>query len=663
MKDNTMTTTSATTLPALMRHNAATIGTRPAVREKNCGIWRTFTWAQYYDEVRDFALGLAAHGFKRGDKLSVIGDNRPRLYWAQLSAQSLGGVAVPVFQDSIATELGYVFAHAEVSVIVAEDQEQVDKVLSLKDQLPSLELVVYDDPRGMRQYDSPLLKSFDEIQAAGRAFAAQHPGYVEAEIDKGEGKDIALFSYTSGTTGRPKGVMLSHANLISVGESIVAAGDINMDDEWLCYLPMAWIGDSLYSTTISLMVGFTCNCPENVETVQRDLRELGPSTFLAPPRIWENLLTAIQIRAADASWLKRSLFEFFRNLAERAELSRHDGKPLSLATRLGLALGEILVYAPVRDQLGLGRTRWAYTGGAPLGADAYRFFRSFGVNLKQIYGATEVAGLATLQPDGEADPNTVGRICSGMEVRIAENGEVLIRSPGLFAGYYKQPDATKDARTDDGWYHTGDAGFLDPRGHLVIIDRAKDVGALADGTPFAPQFIENKLKYSPFIREAVAFGDGRPYVAALVAIDLAIAGKWAERRGLAYTSFQDLSARPEVRALIAEEIRTCNATLPASGRIRRFLLVNKEFDADDNEITRTRKIRRRFVAEKYAAAVAALYGDAEEVELTTEITYEDGRTGKLKVRLKIADVPDAADIGEVAAPAAPAAPAREPAHA
>jgi long-chain acyl-CoA synthetase len=657
-----VTTTNETTLPSLLRRNATTIAARPAVREKNRGIWRTFTWAQYYDEVRNFALGLAAHGFKRGDKLSVIGDNRPRLYWAQLAAQSLGGVAVPAFQDSIASELAYVFAHAEVSVIVAEDQEQVDKVLSLRDQLPSLKLLIYDDPRGMRQYDSPLLKSFDDIQAAGRTFGAEHAGYVEAEIDKGAPDDIALFAYTSGTTGRPKGVMLSHANLISVGESIVSAGDVRVDDDWLCYLPMAWIGDSLYSTTISLMVGFTCNCPENVETVQRDLRELGPTTFLAPPRIWENMLTAIQIRAGDASPFKRRLFEFFRNLAERAELARHDGKPVSLATRFGLALGEIFVYAPVRDQLGLRRTRWAYTGGAPLGADAYRFFRSFGINLKQIYGATEVAGLASLQPDGEADPNTVGRICPGMEVRIAESGEVLIRSPGLFAGYYKQPDATKETRTDDGWYRTGDAGFLDPRGHLVIIDRAKDVGALADGTPFAPQFVENKLKFSPFIREVVAFGDGRPFIAALVAIDLAIVGKWAERRGLAYTSFQDLSGRPEVRALIAEEIRTCNATLQPSGRIRRFLLVNKEFDADDNEITRTRKIRRRFVAEKYAAAIAALYGEADEVELTTEITYEDGRTGKLKVRLTVADVPEVGAAPEVGARAA-AAPAPEAVHA
>jgi long-chain acyl-CoA synthetase len=647
-----MTTAMRTpaTLPSLMRRNATTMAARPAVREKDRGIWRTFSWSQYYDEVRDFALGLAAHGFARGDKLSVIGDNRPRLYWAQLSAQSLGGVAVPVFQDSIAAEIAYVLDHAEVSVIVAEDQEQVDKVLSLKDKLPALKLLIYDDPRGMRHYDSPLLQSFEDVQAAGRTWGAQHPGYVEAEIDKGATTDIALLAYTSGTTGRPKGVMLSHANLISAGQAFVAAEDVRVDDEWLCYLPMAWIGDALYSTTISLLVGFTGNCPENVETVQRDLRELGPTSLLAPPRIWENMLTAIQIRAADASPVKRRAFEFFRTLAERAELRRRDGKPLSLATRLGLALGEIFVYAPVRDQLGLRRARWAYTGGAPLGGDAYRFFRSFGINLKQIYGATELSGLVALQPDGEADPNTVGRICPGMEVRIAESGEVLIRSGGLFEGYYKQPEATQETRADDGWYRTGDAGFLDPRGHLVIIDRAKDVGALGDGTPFAPQFIENKLKFSPFVREAVAFGDGRPFVAALVAIDLATVGKWAERRNLAYTSFQDLSARPEVRALIAEEVRSCNATLPPAACIRRFLLVNKEFDADDNEITRTRKIRRRFVAEKYAAAVAALYGDADDVELTTEITYEDGRTGRLKVRLNIADV------------GAPGA-AREPVHA
>jgi long-chain acyl-CoA synthetase len=601
------------------------------------GIWQTWSWAEYYREVGDFALGLAALGFQRGEKLSVIGDNRPPLYAAQLAAQSLGGMAVPVYQDSIASELVYVLNHAEVAVIVAEDQEQVDKILSLKDQLPSLKLLVFDDPRGMRGYVDPLLKSYKAIIEGGRSFRQGHPDYLDAEIDKGGPNDLALLAYTSGTTGNPKGVMLSHANLISVADTFIKAEDIRPTDEWLCYLPMAWVGDSLYSTVLSLMVGFTCNCPEGPETVQRDLRELGPTAVLAPPRIWENMLTGVQVRAGDSSPLKRNVYDYFRGLAERAQLIAEDNKPIPLGTRLGLALGEFFVYGPVRDQLGLRRARWAYTGGAPLGPDAYRFFRSFGVNLKQIYGSTELSGLCALQPDGQADPNTVGPICTGMEVKIAESGEVLIKSGGVFKGYYKQPEATQETITQDGWFRTGDAGFVDPRGHLVIIDRAKDVGKLRDGTAFAPQFVENKLKFSPFIREAVAFGHERDYVAAMIAIDMTTVGTWAERNNLPYTSYQDLSAKPEIRGLIAEEIAKCNATLPEATQIRRFLLVNKEFDADDNEMTRTRKIRRRFVAEKYAKLVEAFYAGAKEVELSTEIVYEDGRRATIHSHIAIVD--------------------------
>jgi long-chain acyl-CoA synthetase len=639
------------TLPRLLRRNAETIAARPAMREKNHGIWQTFTWAQYYAEVRDFAAGLAAHGFRRGDKLAVIGDNRPRLYWVQLAAQCLGGTAVPVYQDSIAAELVFVLNHAEISVVVAEDQEQVDKILSLKERLPHLELVVYDDPRGLRHYAAAFLKSFDELQAAGREFAATHPGYVEAEIDKGDPDNLALLTYTSGTTGHPKGVMLSHANLLTSAQAFVEMEDIRPTDDLLCYLPMAWVGDSLFSLVLTLLVGFACNCPERPDTVQRDLRELGPTIALAPPRIWENMLTQLRVRAADSTRFKRAVFEFFRGLAERAETLRGDGKRPSPLVRLGLFLGEILVYGPVRDQLGLRRARWVYTGGAPLGPDTFKFFRSFGVNLKQVWGSTELAGLASLQPDGQADPDTVGRIVPGAEVRIAEDGEVLIRSAGVFKGYYKQPDATRETKSEDGWFRTGDSGFVDARGHLVIVDRAKDVGKLADGTPFAPQYVENKLKFSPFIAEAVAFGDCRPFVAAIIAIDLTTVGNWAERRNLAYTSFQDLSAKREVRRLVGEQIAEVNASLPAAARIRRFLLLNKEFDADDNEITRTRKIRRRFVAEKYAAIVEAFYRGDQEVELTTEITYEDGRKAALTSTIAIADVLEAAK------------PAREPAYA
>jgi long-chain acyl-CoA synthetase len=641
----------ATTLPRLLLRNAREIAGRPAMREKTRGIWRSLTWAQYWEEVRDFAQGLAACGFRRGDKLSVIGDNRPRLYAAQLAAQSLGGVAVPVYQDSIAAELAYVLDHAEVSVIVAEDQEQVDKILSLKHRLANLRLVVYDDPRGLGHYDEPLLQSFDALQAAGREFAARHPGHVEAEIDKGAPEELALLSYTSGTTGHPKGAMLSHANLLWSAEAFLKAETVRPDEEWLCYLPMAWIGDSLFSLALHQRVGFTCNCPEGPQTVQRDLRELGPTAALAPPRVWENMLTSVRVRAADATPLKRRTFAFFRDLAERAERTRSAGGRPPLSTRLGLALGEILVYAPMRDQLGLRRARWAYTGGAALGPDSFRFFRAFGINLKQVYGATELSGVVSVQPDGEADPDTVGRAFPGVEIRIAEDGEVLIRSGGLFQGYFKDPQATRAALAEGGWFRTGDAGHLDRRHHLVVVDRAKDLGKLADGAPFAPQFIENKLKFSPFIGEAVVFGDGRPFVAALVTIDLNTVGNWAERRNLAYTSFQDLSAKPEVRRLIRDEIARCNAGLPTAAHIRRFALLNKEFDADDNEVTRTRKIRRRFVGEKYAAVVEALYGDADSVELSAAITYEDGRTGTLTATLAIATLDAAAE------------PAREPAYA
>jgi long-chain acyl-CoA synthetase len=630
--------TTRTTLPRLLIRNAQTMGERPALREKDRGIWQTYSWAQYYQEVYDFTLGLAAHGFRRGDKLSVIGDNRPRLYWAQLAAQSLGGVAVPVYQDSIAAELVHVLNHAEISVVVAEDQEQVDKILSLQDRLPNLKLVIYDDPRGMRHYATPLLKSFEEIQTSGRDFGASHPGYVEGEIDQGSPDDLALLNYTSGTTGNPKGVMLTHANLLSAADALAAAEQLSARDEILCYLPMAWIGDSLLSLVLALRVGFVANCPESPETVQRDLRELGPTIVIAPPRIWENLLTSLRLRATDASPLKRKLFAYYQSRAERAEQFQSENKNPSLTMRLGSALGEYLVYGPVRDQLGFRRARLVYTGGAPLGPDTFRFFRSFGVNLKQVWGSTELSGLATLQPDGEASPDTVGPVLAGTEVMIGEEGEVLIRSPGVFQGYYKQPDATSDALTADGWYRTGDSGYIDSRGHLVIIDRAKDVGKLEDGTTFAPQFVENKLKFSPFIGEAIVFGHQRPFVAAIVAIDLGTVGGWAERRNLAYTSFQDLSAKPEVRELIRTEIRRSNASLPAASRIGRFMLLNKEFDPDDNEITRTRKIRRRFVAEKYAAVVEALYSGAQQVDLATEITYEDGRKATLNSTIAIDDI-------------------------
>ena len=630
------------TLPRYLLRNAQQHADRPAIREKDRGIWQTYTWRQYHDHVRDIALGLAALGFKRGDKLSVIGDNRPRLYWAQVAAMCLGGVSVPVYQDSIAKELAFVLNHAEVSVIVAEDQEQVDKILALKEQLPALRVVIYEDARGMAQYRSADLKSLTDVEELGRRFAGEHPGAFEAEINRGRADDIALIAYTSGTTGTPKGAMLTHVNMVETGLTLMKSEDVRLEDDWLAYLPMAWVGDSLYTLVMNLLVGFTVNCPESPETVQRDLRELGPSTVLAPPRIWENMLTGVQVRAADAPRLKRWVFERSCAAAERAEILRSEGKPVPLSLRLKTMLGEFFVYGPVRDQLGLLRARWAYTGGAPLGPDTFRFFRSIGVNLKQVYGSTELTGLVSLQPDAEANPTTAGRPCPGIDVKIGERGEVLVKSAGVFKGYFKNDEATREVIDGDGWFHTGDAGFVDPRGHLVIIDRAKDVGSLADGTAFAPQFIENKLKFSPYIREAVAFGHERPAVTAMIAIDPNTVGSWAERRGVAYTSYTDLSQKPEVRGLIRDEIRRGNETLPAAQKVRRFLLLTKDLEADDAEMTRTRKVRRRHVAEKYAPVIEAFYSGRDAVELTTAITYEDGRQGTLRSTVHIQDVEGAA---------------------
>ncbi len=626
------------TLAKLLRRNALQWANVPAMREKTRGIWHTATWAEYNDQVRIFAQGLAALEFHRGEKLTVVGDNRPQLYIAQMAAGALGGLSVPVYQDSIATELVYVLNHAEVSIIVAEDQEQVDKILSLKDQLPRLRWLIYDDPRGMENYGRyPFIKSFADVMALGRTGSAAKID-MDAEIAKGGADDLVMIAYTSGTTGNPKGVMLSHRNLITIAEAFAATEGVQHGDNWLSYLPMAWLGDATFTIGVGLVAGITGNCPESPETVQRDLRELGPNGLVAPPRIWENMLTTIQVKSADATPMKRRVFAYFRRVAEQVELARSEGRSIPLTQRLLYAVGEILVYGPVRDQLGLRKARCCYTGGAPLGADSFRFFRSFGINLKQVYGATEATALVACQPDSEADPNSVGRTLPGVTVKIDDRGEVMVSGPNVFKGYFKQDDVTRETITADGWLKTGDAGFVDTRGHLVIIDRAKDVGKLSDGTPFAPQFIENKLKFSPFIREAVSFGDGKPFVASMIAIDLSTVGNWAERHNLAYTSFMDLSRKPEVAALIGTEIVKCNATLPAAGQVRRFLLLNKELDADDAEMTRTRKVRRRFVAEKYAPVIDAFYAGQGEVDLTMEITFEDGRKSTLTSTITLHDI-------------------------
>ncbi|MDF1719774.1 MAG: AMP-binding protein [Minwuia sp.] len=623
------------TLGALLLENERNRPRTPAIREKDLGIWRTYSWADYAQNVRDFAMGLATHGFGPGDKLCVAGNNRPRLYWAELAAISLGGTAVPVYQDAIATELQYVLNNADVKVIVAEDQEQVDKVLSLRDGLTGLEMLIYDDPRGVAEIDDDMIHSFEDVQASGVAHGKANPTAFADAVAQVKPTDIAFMVYTSGTTGNPKGVMLSHSNLVESARAFLASEDVRESDDLLSYLPLAWVGEALYGTMVSLLSGCATNCPESPETFRRDGRELGPTGFVAAPRSLEMILSEIQVKANDASGLKRWVYRTFKNAAVEIENRKAEGKDVSLGLKLMQGLGEILVYGPIRDQYGFGRARWVYVGGAPLGPDSFRFFRAMGINLKQVYGSTEVTGLVTLQSDGDASPDHVGKPCDGIDVMIAENGEVLIKSGGVFQGYYKNDDATREAITEDGWFRTGDAGILESSGELTIIDRAKDVGKLVDGTPFAPQFVENKLKFSPYISEAVSFGHDKPYVCAMIAIDMNTVGNWAEKLGLAYTNYMDLTHKQEVRDLILEEINRINPSLPEVSRIKRFLLLAKDLDADDAEVTRTRKLRRGYIAEKYAPVIDAFYSGGVEVELATEVTFEDGRKSMLDTRLTI----------------------------
>lgn len=626
---------SMDSLPALLLNNLAVRPDRPAIREKNLGIWKTYSWRDYHDNVRDFALGIAGRGFGHGDKLCVSGQNRPALYWAEIAAQAMGGVAVPVYSDAIANELKYVLNNADVKIIVAEDQEQVDKILMIRDDLPELEMLVYDDARGISGYDDPLLVSFTDLQAEGAEIARREPNRFAEAIRALKPDDIAFMCYTSGTTGNPKGVMLSHNNMVQSARIFCDNETVSERDDFVSYLPLAWVGEALYSTAVSLMTGACCNCPEAAETLRRDFRELGPTGAVAAPRSWEGFLSDIQVRANDASPLKKWVFNTFIDVALQAENLRLEGKPLPMGLRLKRAVGEILVYGPLRDQFGFRRARWCYTGGAPLGPDTYKFFRAIGINLKQLYGSTEACGTVTLQSDDMASADHVGRPCPGIEVKIADSGEVMVRSPGIFVGYYKNDDATREAKEADGWFHTGDAGIMGKNGELVIIDRAKDVGKLVDGSPFAPQYVENKLKFSPYISEAVSFGHEQPFVCAMIAIDYNTVGNWAEKRGMAYTNYMDLTQKDDVRTLVAEEIRRINQSLPEVSRIKRFLLLAKDLDADDEEITRTRKLRRSFIARKYAPVIDAFYNGGQVVELATEVTYEDGRKAMLDTRLTI----------------------------
>jgi long-chain acyl-CoA synthetase len=630
--------TGPDTFPRLLLQHAQERPAHPACREKDLGIWQTWTWRQVADEVRSLACGLAAEGFRRGMHLAIIGDNRPRLYWSMLAAQALGGIPVPMYQDAPAAEFVFVLSDAEIAYAVVEDQEQVDKMLEAVPRVPALRHIYYDDARGLRNYES--VSSFDRLQEIGREFDASHPGWYEGEIAKGVPDDVSVMLYTSGTTGKPKGVCQTHAAFIASARGGCMFDRLSADDSILSYLPMAWVGDHLFSLAQWVVAGFTINCPESGDTVMTDLREIGPTYYFAPPRVFENLLTQVMIRMEDASALKRSVFHHFMAVARRCGAEILDGKPASLADRLQYALGNVLMYGPLRNVLGMSRIRVAYTAGAAIGPDLFRFYRSIGINLKQLYGSTETCAYVCLQPDGEIRFDCVGKPAPGVEVKIAANGEVLVRGPMLLKEYYKRPDATAESIDADGYFRTGDAGVFADDGQLKIIDRAKDVGRLSGGAMFAPNYIENKLKFFPHIKEAVAFGHDRKDVCAFVNIDMGSVGNWAERRNIAYSGYTDLAQKPDVIGLIRDCVEKVNAELSHEGalsasQIHRFLILHKELDPDDDELTRTRKVRRTFVAEKYAVLIDALYAGKTVQHIETLVKFEDGRTGMVAADLRI----------------------------
>jgi long-chain acyl-CoA synthetase len=644
------TMSAPNTFPALLLAHAAKQPAAPATREKYLGIWQTYSWADVATTVRHMACGLASLGFKPHNALAIIGDNRPRLYWSFNVAQSLRGVPVPLYQDAVAAEMAFVMDNAEIEFAVVENQEQVDKLLDMRSDLPRLKHIIYDDPRGMRHYTQDGVVSVDKLIELGKAFDAANAGFFDAAVASVQSSDPAVMLYTSGTTGKPKGVVQTHSAMIGSATGGVAFDKLTANEQVLSYLPMAWVGDNLFSQSQWLVAGFTINCPESSATVTTDLREIGPTYYFAPPRVFENLLTSVNIRMEDAGWIKRKLFAHFMGVARRSGAEILSGKAVGLGDRIQYALGDLLIYAPLKNVLGMSRIRVAYTAGAAIGPDLFRFYRSIGVNLKQLYGQTETCAYVCLQPDGDVKLDTVGIAAPGIEIKIADNGEVLVRGVSVLKEYYKRPDATAESINAEGYFMTGDAGVIDADGHLKIIDRAKDVGKMASGAIFAPNYIENKLKFFPHIKEAVVFGDGKDVVTAFINIDMEAVGNWAERRGLPYAGYVDLAGKPETYDIIAECIESVNADLSkeagmADTQVAKFLVLHKELDPDDDELTRTRKVRRGFVAEKYAVLVDALYSGKTNQFIETMVKFEDGRTGKVSADLQIRNTKRVAKAG------------------
>ncbi len=632
----------STTFPHLLLKHAAERPDAPALREKEYGIWQTWSWSDTARTVRHMACGLASLGLQRGQNLALISDNRPHLYMGFVAAQALGAVPVPLYQDAVATEMTFVMQDAEITVAFAENQEQVDKLLEVRETVPSIRTIIYDDPRGLRNYNQPGLISVEQLLEQGAAWDKAHPQAWDAMVAAVKPADVSVILYTSGTTGKPKGVCQTHSSFIGAARGATEVDKLGPNDSIISYLPPAWVGDHLFSLAQWLVAGYTINCPESAATVSIDMREIGPTYYFAPPRVFEGMLTSISIRMEDAAPSKRWLYEKCMQLARRVGSDILDGKPVGLLDRIKYKIGDLMIYGPLRNAMGLSRIHVAYTAGAAIGPDLFRFFRSIGINLKQFYGQTETCAYVCLQRDRQVNLNTVGQAAPGIELKIADNGEVLLKGVSVLKEYYKRPDATAEVIDADGWFHTGDAGVIDAEGQLRIIDRAKDVGRTNSGAMFAPNYIENKLKFFSHVKEAVCFGHERDKVCAFINIDFEAVGNWAERQNLPYAGYVDLASKAKVLELIADCVSQVNADLAsepgmAGTQVARFLVLHKELDPDDDELTRTRKVRRGFIAQKYGVLVDALYSDKKEQFIETQVKFEDGRTGSVSATLTIVD--------------------------
>jgi len=631
------------TVPRLLKRNASKYPDAAAYREKELGIWQSWTWAETAQEIESLALGFLDMGVNVGDHIAIVGRNRPHFYWAMVAAQSVGAVPVPLYKDAIAEEMAYVLDHCSASFVVAEDQEQVDKIIDVKDDLKTLKSIVYIDPRGMRKYDKSALFDYVDVQATGAAKKAELMPELQKRMDAQDYDTTCVMLYTSGTTGRPKGVVLSNRNIIETGRTTSEFDNLNVNDSVLAYLPMAWVGDFIFSIGQAYSAGFCVACPESGDTMQHDLRELGPTYFFAPPRYFENVLTTVQIRMEDAGPFKQWLFKKCMDHASVVGPKLLDGMSVGVLGKLKYQLGRVFIMGPLKNTLGLSRVRVGYTAGEAIGPELFDFYRSLGINLKQLYGQTEASVFITQQPDGGVRADTVGVPSPGVELRIDDSGEVFYRSPGAFVQYYSNPKSTKETKDAEGWVATGDAGFIEKSsGQLRIIDRAKDVGKMKDGSMFAPKFVENKLKFYSNVLEAVVFGNNRDKCVAFLNIDLTAVGNWAERNNIAYSSYQELAAHPQVYEMLQKNVEEVNASVAQdemlSGcQISRFLILHKELDADDGEMTRTQKVRRNIIGEKYTVLLDALYGGETEVFIETEVSYEDGRKGSISATLEIRD--------------------------